>query len=114
MSFVGTWKAAQTGGRYFRFIDKALDERLSKEAHQVTVEYYHFDYGEAFNFSDSIYSVTWSPGFKSSSIIGVTNPEDLPGDEMTVTVELKNGEVIKKVISLTFDKEGYAVARIKR
>ena len=49
MSFVGTWEAAQTDGRYFRFRDIALDQQLNKEEHRVTVVYYHFDYGEDFN-----------------------------------------------------------------
>lgn len=113
MNFVGTWKAAHTGGRYFRFRDIALDEQLNKESHKVTVEYYHFDYGKNFNFSDSIYSVSWSPTFKPYSMIGVTNPKDLPGDEMTITIELQNGEIIKKVILLSFDEQGYVVAKIK-
>ncbi len=113
MNFVGTWNDAQTDGRYFRLSDIALDKQLNKEAHEVTVEYYGFDYGEKFNFSDSIYSVLWSPVFKPYSTIGVTNPADLPGDEMTVTIEFHNGKIIKKVISLSFNKEGYAVAEIK-
>ena len=113
MNFVGTWKAAKTDGRYFRFRDIALDEQLNKEGHKITVEYYHFDYGTDMEYHDSIYSVLWSPVFKPYSTIGITNPEDLPGDEMTVTVELRNGEMIKKVILLSFDKEGYVVAKIK-
>ena len=114
MNFVGTWKAAQTDGRYFRFRDISLDKQLNEEAHKVTVKYYHYDYGKDFNFDDSIYGVTWNPVFKPYSIIGVTNPEELPGDEMTVTVELKNGEILKKVILLNFDEEGYVVAKIKQ
>ena len=113
MNFVGTWSAAQTGGRYFRFRDIALDKQLNSEGHKVTVEYYHFDYGEQFNFSDSIYGVLWSPRFKPYPTAAVTSPADLPGDELTVTVELRNGDVIKKVIRLSFDKEGYVIAKIK-
>ncbi len=113
MSFVGTWSAAQTDGRYFRFRDIALDKQLNSEGHKVTVEYYHFDYGEQFNFDDSIYGVLWSPKFKPYSTAAVTNPADLPGDELTVTVELRNGDVIKKVIRLGFDREGYVIAKIK-
>ena len=112
MSFVGTWDAAQTDGRYFRLRDIALDKQLNEEGHKVTVEYYHFDYGEDINFDDSLYSVIWSPTFKPYSTIGVTNPEDLPGDEMTVTVKLQNGEIIRKVILLSFDEEGYVMAKI--
>ena len=114
MNFVGGWEAAKTDGRYFRFRDIALDEQLNKEGQKITVEYYHFDYGTDVEYHDSIYSVLWSPTFEPYSTVGVTNPEDLPGDEMTVTVELQNGEVIKKVIELSFDKEGYAVAEIKK
>lgn len=113
MNFVGTWDAAQTNGRYFRLRDIALDDQLNKEAHKVTVEYYHYDYGKDFDFDDSIYSVMWSPDFSLYPTAGITTPEDLPGDEMTITVELKNGETIQKHISLSFDKEGYVVARIK-
>jgi hypothetical protein len=113
MSFVGTWKAAQTDGRYFRLTDVALDKKLTKEAHKVTVEYYHFDYGKDFNYDDSIYGVTWSPVFKPYSTVGITNPEALPGDEMTVEIELKSGEIIKRVIELSFDKDGYVIAKVK-
>ena len=113
INFVGTWDAAQTDGRYFRFTDIALDQQLNKEAHKVAVEYYHFDYGKDFNFDDSIYGVTWYPMFKPYATVGVTNPEDLPGDEMTIAIELRNGEIIEKIISLSFDKDGYVVARIK-
>lgn len=113
MNFVGTWSAAQTDGRYFRFRDIAQDKQLNREGHKITVEYYHFDYGEQFNFDDSIYSVLWSPKFKPYSTAGVTNPADLPGDELTVTVELQNGDIIKRAIKLTFDKEGYVIAKIK-
>ena len=113
MNFVGTWKAAQTNGRYFRFRDTTLDEQLNREAQKLTVEYYDFDYGKDFNFDDSIYSVLWSPTFKPNTMIDVTTPEDLPGDKMTITIELQNGEILKKVILLSFDKEGYVVAKIK-
>lgn len=113
MSFVGTWKDAQTNGRYFRFIDRALDEKLNTEAHKLTVEYYHFDYGKEFNFNDSIYSVTWTPTFKPNLMLSVKSPEELPEDEMIVNIELKNGEVIRKVIRLSFNKDGYVVAKIK-
>lgn len=113
MSFVGTWKGAQTNGRYFRLRDIALDQQLNEEARKVTVEYYHFDYGKDFNFDDSIYSVTWNPVFKQGSLTGVKNPEELPGDEMTVTIELQSGKVIKKVILLSFDKDGYVIAKVK-
>ena len=112
MNFVGTWSAAQTDGRYFRCTDTMQDEQLTREAQTVTVEYYHFDYGEKFNFDDSIYDITWSPSFKPNEIQGITNPEDLPGDEMTVTIELQNGEIVKKIISLDFDENGYVVATI--
>ena len=113
MNFVGTWKAAQTDGRYFRFRDISLDEELNREGHELTVEYYHFDYGDNMAYSDSIYSVLWSPKFEPGTLIDIKNPEDLPADEMTVTIELQNGEKIKKNILLSFDEEGYAVARVK-
>ena len=113
MNFVGTWNDAQKEGRYFRLRDIALDNRLNHEAHELTVVYYDFDYGEEFNFDDSMYSVLWSPEFKSFSMGEIKNPADLPGDEMIITIELENGDIIKKVIALSFDEEGYVVTALR-
>lgn len=113
MNHVGTWDAAQKDGRYFRFYDRARREELTQRGSEVTVAYHHFDYGDGLQYHDSLYGVMWSPNIETKELLNMKTPADLPADEMTVTIELQNGDKIKKVILLTFNDEGYAVGKVK-
>lgn len=96
------------------WVDKYIQNSNLNELNEITVNYYELSENTLKNFTDDeireMSAVEYYPSQASDALF--ENPDidksKLPGDEITVIVTFKNGEKAKKVISVSFDDEGYA------
>ena len=99
--------------------EEYTQDTLSSNQSEVTVKNYELSDTTLKHFTDEeireMYSVYYYPHRAADALL--ENPDmkksELPGDEITVTVTFKDGKKARKVITVSFDDEGYAQFSLK-
>ncbi len=107
-------------GYAFYLVENNWGERYEAEMDsEITVEYYELTDKALTGFTGEEITAMYAVDYLPSQAMDVLfeNPDvdksTLPGDEITVTVTFKDGKKARKVITVSFDDEGYAQFSLK-